>query len=68
MGRTLTTSLIKLSGDMKTTCLTYASFNRGAELRAYLKASAQAGIISSQGESLLIAYFETKARQLKLEG
>lgn len=66
MGRTLTTALIKLSGEMKTACLTYASFHREAELKAYLKALAHAGIISPEGEKLLIAYFETKARGLSL--
>lgn len=68
MGRTLTTALIKLSGEMKTACLTYASFRRSAELKAYLKALAHAGIISPEGEKLLIAYFETKAQQLQLKG
>ncbi len=68
MGRTVTTSLIKLNEDMKTACLTYASFHRSGELRAYLKALANAGIISQQGRELLIVYFETKARQLRAEG
>lgn len=67
MKQTLTTALLKLNGSMKTSCLTYATLNRRAELKAYLRALVQAGIIFKETEPLLIAYFESRAKMIKYE-